>query len=374
MDTMPNDIPFLDLKAINERYEPLLSQEIERVVRSGWYLLGEENRRFETAFAQYCGARHCIAVGNGLEALTLILRGYAELLGWGKDNEVIVPANTYIASILAISNAGLTPVLCEPSLDTYLIDETLIEPLITTRTVAIMPVHLYGRCCNMTAINAIAKQYGLKVVDDLAQAHGIEQNGRKGGHLCDATGISFYPGKNLGALGDAGAVTTDDDALADVVRKIANYGSGRKYVNEFMGRNSRMDELQAAALCVKLKGLDEDNNRRRAIALRYNEGICNPLITKPTPTACPEEHVYHIYAIRCKNRDALQQHLLQHGIHTLVHYPIPPHKQQAYKEWNDRHYPITERIHDEILSLPISPVMTDEMVERVCQAVNTFNA
>lgn len=372
MNQAPHDIPFLDLRAINERYQPQLSQAVERVVRSGWYLLGQESARFEHAFAQYCGARHCIAVGNGLEALTLILRAYAELQGWTAESEVIVPANTYIASILAITNAGLTPVLCEPRLDTFLIDETKIETLITPHTCAIMPVHLYGRCCNMSAIRDIAQRHNLRVIDDMAQAHGIRQEGLEGGHLCDASGISFYPGKNLGALGDAGAVTTDDDALADVVRKMANYGSGKKYVNDYQGRNSRMDEVQAAVLCVKLEGLDADNDRRREIAALYDKGICNPLITLPQPTAHPEEHVYHIYVVRCANRDALQRHLEQCGIHTLVHYPTPPHKQRAYKEWNDQSYPITEQIHREVLSLPISPVLSNEEVEQIIQAVNSF--
>lgn len=365
-------IPYLSLKDINERFEPQLSETVARVARSGWYLLGKENTRFEEAYATHCGAKHCVAVGNGLEALTLILRAYSELLGWTAESEVIVPSNTYIASILAVTNAGLKPVLCEPTLDTFLIDPNKIEELITPQTVAIMPVHLYGRCCDMASINEIAQRQNLKVVDDMAQAHGIRYQGLVGGHLCDASGISFYPGKNLGALGDAGAVTTDDAELAAVVRKLANYGSGEKYVNEYLGHNSRMDELQAAVLTLKLPTLDADNERRRAIARMYDKGIENPLVTKPAAPAAEEEHVYHIYAVRSAYRNELQEYLSAQGIQTLVHYPIPPHKQQAYKEWNELSFPISERIHREVLSLPIAPTLTDEEVQRIIRAINKF--
>ena len=367
------EVKFLDLKKISNSYEPQLSDAVLRVIHRGWFLLGEEVQRFEQQFADYVGARHCVAVGNGLEALTLILLAWRELLGWQADDEVIVPANTYIASILAVSNAGLKPVLCEPSLETCLIDPQRIESLITERTRAIMPVHLYGRCCDMKAINEIALRHGLKVLDDVAQAQGVGQGGVHAGHLCDASGFSFYPGKNLGALGDAGAVTTDDDELARVVRTIANYGSREKYVNELRGRNSRMDEIHAAALCVKLEQLDARNERRRQIAALYHRGIENPLITLPAMPENPEEHVFHVFAVRCPARDALKAYLAQHGVETLIHYPIPPHKQAAYAEWNNLSYPITERIHREILSLPINSVLTEDEVAYVIQMVNSFN-
>lgn len=365
-------IPFLSLKQINQAFEPQLSETVTRVTRSGWYLLGRENASFEEAFCHYCGARYCVPVGNGLEALMLILRAYRELLGWSDEDEVIVPANTYIASILAVTQAGLKPVLCEPSLSTLLIDVERIEALITLKTKAILPVHLYGRCCDMDAIQQLAAAHGLKVIDDMAQAHGVRYHGRVGGHLCDASGISFYPGKNLGALGDAGAVTTDDADLARVVRRLANYGSGEKYVNEFAGYNSRMDEIQAAVLTLKLPRLDADNERRRTIARMYDEGIQNPLVTLPSAPKDPEEHVYHVYPIRCVHRDQLKAFLAQKGIETLIHYPIPPHKQQAFAQWNDLSYPITERIHREELSLPISPTLSDAHVKRIIQAVNQF--
>lgn len=365
-------IPFLSLKQINHQYEPQLSETVSRVARSGWYLLGKENAAFEEAVKAYCGAKFCVPVGNGLEALMLILRGYRELFGWSEDDEVIVPANTYIASILAVSQAGLKPVLCEPSLSTLLIDVELIEELITPHTKAIMAVHLYGRCCDMDAIQMIADKYGLKVIDDMAQAHGIRYKGRVGGNLCDATGISFYPGKNLGALGDAGAVTTNDEALARVVRRLANYGSGEKYVNEYAGYNSRMDEIQAAVLTLKLPHLDAENERRRVIARMYDTGIQNPLVTLPIAPKNAEEHVYHIYPLRCVHREELKAFLAQQGIETLIHYPIPPHKQKAYAQWNEFSYPITERIHREELSLPISPTLTDAQVERIILAVNRF--
>lgn len=365
-------VMYLDLKKINNAFEPLLSDEVSRVVQGGWYLLGEENKRFSSHFSDYIGAKYCVPVGNGLEALTLIFRAYKELLGWQDGDEVIVPSNTYIASILSISNAGLHPVLCEPKLDTYLIDPENIEPLITARTRAILPVHLYGRVCDMQAIEEIAQRYSLKVVEDVAQAHGACFHGVKAGNLGDAAGFSFYPGKNLGALGDAGCVCTNDELLAGVVRTLANYGSAEKYVNEYKGYNSRMDELQAAVLCVKLPRLDADNERRRELASIYEAGITNPLIIKPELTRDPFENVFHIYPIRCPRRELLQNHLKNQGIQTLVHYPIPPHKQGAYQEWKDLSYPISERIHKEILSLPISPVLTDEEANRVIDALNSF--
>ena len=371
-NTQSETVKYLDLKLVNEKFEPELSSEVTRVVRSGWYLLGEENTRFAKLFSKYCGSKYCVPVGNGLEALSLILQAYKMILGWQDGDEVIVPSNTYIATILAVTDAGMKPVLCEPHLQDYLIDALLIEPLITERTRAILPVHLYGRVCDMDAINAIARKHGLKVVEDVAQAHGVRYKGKVAGNLCDAAGISFYPGKNLGALGDAGCVTTNDEELARLIRTLANYGSAEKYVNEYKGCNSRMDEIQAAVLCVKLPRLDNDNERRREIARMYDEGIVNPLITKPVPARNAEENVYHIYPVRCPKRDELVAYLKRLDIQTVVHYPIPPHKQKAYKEWNSQKFRISERIHKEILSLPISPVMTDAQVQRVIEALNTF--
>lgn len=366
-------VPYLDLKRVNNSFEPELTAEVTRVVQGGWYLLGEENKRFSKAFSEYCGARYCVPTGNGLDALTMILVAYRQMLGWDDEAEVIVPSNTYIASILAVSRAGLQPVLCEPRLEDYLINPDNIEPLITERTRAIMVVHLYGRVCDMKPINELASKYGLKVIEDVAQAQGAAYGGVRAGHLCDAAGISFYPGKNLGALGDAGCVTTDDEALADYVRSMSNYGSSKKYVNRMKGMNSRMDEVQAAVLCLKLKRLDADNEVRRRVAQAYSEGIDNPVITLPTLPSDPSENVWHVYPIRTPERDRLREYLSQEGIETVVHYPIPPHQQQAYAEWNDRSYPISERIHSEILSLPMSQVIRDDEVARVIEVLNAYS-
>ena len=366
-------VSYLDLKRINNSFEPELTAEVSRVVQGGWYLLGAENRRFSKDFAEYCGAKYCVPMGNGLDSLTAILLAYKRMFGWGDDAEVIVPSNTYIASILAVSRAGLQPVLCEPRLEDYLIDPDGIEALVTERTKAIMVVHLYGRVCEMRPIMALAKRYGLKVLEDVAQAHGVCYEGVRAGHLCDAAGISFYPGKNLGALGDAGCVTTDDEALAECVRAMGNYGSREKYINEMKGMNSRMDEVQAAVLCLKLKRLDADNEARRKVARAYTEGIINPLITLPSMPADPKQCVWHIYPIRTPERNHLREYLFAKGIGTMVHYPIPPHRQQAYSEWNDRTYPVSELIHREILSLPISPLMTDGEVRCVIDALNAYN-
>ena len=366
-------VPYLDLKRVNNSFEPELTAEVTRVVQGGWYLLGEENKRFSKAFSEYCGARYCVPTGNGLDALTMILVAYRQMLGWGDDAEVIVPSNTYIASILAVSRAGLQPVLCEPRLEDYLINPSGIEELITERTRAIMVVHLYGRVCDMKPINELARKYGLKVIEDVAQAQGAAYGGVRAGHLCDAAGISFYPGKNIGALGDAGCVTTDDEALADYVRAMSNYGSSKKYVNRMKGMNSRMDEVQAAVLCLKLKRLDTDNEARRRVAQAYSEGIDNPVITLPTLPSDPSENVWHVYPIRTPERDRLREYLSQEGIETVVHYPIPPHQQQAYAEWNDRSYPISERIHSEILSLPMSQVIRDDEVARVIEVLNAYS-
>lgn len=364
-------IAFLDIRRITESFEPALSEAIRRTTASGWYLQGTENARFEEAFARYCGTRHCIGVANGLDALTLILRAYMENGAMREGDEVIVPANTYIATILAISRNGLKPVLCEPDPATYLIDPTRIEALVNERTKAIMVVHLYGRAADMRPINRLARQYGLKVIEDAAQAHGAVHEGKRTGSLGNAAGFSFYPGKNLGALGDGGAVTTDDDQLAATVRMLANYGSSAKYVFRYKGINSRLDEIQAAVLSVKLERLDEDNEKRRHVARAYLEGITNPQVTLPHDDGGPS-NVFHIFPVRCPRRDDLQEHLTKAGVQTLIHYPIPPHRQEAYREWNGLHYPVTEQIHREILSLPVSPVMTEEETSEVIEAVNRF--
>ena len=360
------------MKRINNSFEPELTAEVSRVVQGGWYLLGEENARFSKAFSEFCGAKYCVPTGNGLDALTMILLAYKRRFGWSDDAEVIVPSNTYIASILAVSRAGLQPVLCEPRLEDYLINPENIEPLITEQTKAIMVVHLYGRVCEMQPIMAVAGQYGLKVIEDVAQAQGAIYEGVRAGHLCDAAGISFYPGKNLGALGDAGCVTTDDEELADTVRSMSNYGSRKKYLNEMKGLNSRMDELQAAVLCLKLGRLDADNEARRRVAQAYSQGITNPLITLPSLPDDPLQNVWHVYPIRTPERDRLREYLSAKGIETTVHYPVPPHQQKAYSEWNDRTYPISERIHREILSLPMSPVMEKEEIQRVIEVLNEY--
>lgn len=364
-------IKFLDIQRITASFEPMLSEEVQRVISSGWYLLGEEVAKFEKNFAAYCDSTHCVGVANGLDALTLILMAWREINRWNVGDEVIVPANTYIASILAISRVGLTPILSEPNEEDALIDVDCIEKLITPRTKAIMVVHLYGQVCDMARINEIACRYGLKVVEDCAQAHGALYKGVRVGALGNAAAFSFYPGKNLGALGDGGAVITDDKELARTVRLLANYGSAEKYANRYKGMNSRLDELQAAILSLKLKRLDADNDCRRKIARRYMKEIVNPKVILPKVHTWTG-HVFHLFTVRCTRRDELQAYLTSKGIQTLIHYPIPPHKQQAYAEWNDCSYPITERIHHEILSLPISNVMTDDEVKQVIDAVNGF--
>ena len=364
-------IKYCDLKKINDRYEPMLTEAVTRAAQSGWYIRGKECEEFEQSFAGYCGCKHCIGTGNGLDALTIILRAYCEMGIMQPGDEVIVPANTYIATILAIIQSGLKPVLCEPCATSNNIDTTLIEKLITERTRAIMPVHLYGLVAEMNSINAIASKHSLKVIEDSAQAHGALYNGKRTGSLADAAAFSFYPGKNLGALGDGGAITTNDPELAKVARAIANYGSHKKYVNEYKGVNSRLDEIQAAALSVKLKHLDADNERRRAIADEYIKNITNPLITLPE-TDKESNHVYHIFAITTPHRERLQQHLANCGIETLIHYPIPPHKQEALKEFSHLVLPITERIHREELSLPCHPAMSSDEVKKVIETVNKF--
>lgn len=372
-DEVDKRIPYLDIKSLTDSFQPMLMETVEDVLKSGRFVLGKQVASFEENFARYCGVKHCIGVANGLDALTLILRSYGMLRGWQRGDEVIVPANTFIATILAIKEAGLTPVLCEPSLQTYLLDATLLPSLLTERTRAILPVHLYGRACKMTPILEFAKEHNLVVVEDAAQAHGAYFGDKRVGSLGDAAGFSFYPGKNLGALGDGGAVTTDDDELAATVRCMANYGSREKYVNEMAGMNSRLDGLQAAVLNVKLQRLDADNEYRCKLAGIYLSHIDNPLVTLPTAPKLEGQHVYHIFAIRCAHRKELQAYLQHKGIETLIHYPIPPHQQQAFAEWNDLRYPITERIHNEELSLPLSPMLTEEQAMRIVNAINEFN-
>lgn len=366
-------VAFLDLKRINDSFQPDITKAIQRVLRSGRYLLGKETTTFETHFAAYIGSKHCVLCGNGLEALTLILRAYKHLYHWDDNAEVIVPANTFIATILAIKEAGLIPVPCEPKLNTFLVEAEELEKCITEHTVALLPVHLYGRICNMSAICDLAEKHHLKVIEDAAQAHGAMLNGKRAGHWGDAAGFSFYPGKNIGALSDAGCVTTDDEALAEVVRKMANYGSSQKYVHEIEGINSRCDEMQAAILRVKLPRLDADNARRRAIAKRYLSSIENPLITLPQLPTDEEEHVFYAFVVRCGYRNELQEWLKQHKIETIIHYPTPPHKQQALAEFTELRLPVTEQIHREVLSLPLSPLMTEEEIEYVIEVINQFN-
>lgn len=362
-------IPFLDVKEINNQYRNEMDEAIDRVVSSGLYILGQEVKAFEEEFASYCKVKHCIGVGNGLEALTLIICAY----GIGEGDEIIVPSNTYIASILAISQNGAIPVLVEPNIKTYNIDPILLEEKITPRTKAILAVHLYGQSANMDAINEIAKKYKLKVIEDAAQAHGATFNGKKTGTLGDAAGFSFYPGKNLGALGDGGAITTNDDNIAEKLRALRNYGSLVKYEHIYKGLNSRLDEIQAAALRVKLKYLDKDNSKRHQIAEYYRNFINNSKIGLPIVEKSEQlSHVWHLFVIRTKERDSLQKHLLNNNIQTLIHYPIPPHKQLAYNEWNQKSYPITEQIHSQVLSLPISPVLTLDQAKLVVNCINKF--
>ena len=364
-------IPFLSLQKITESFEPSLSQKISEVIKKGWYIHGEECTAFEKNFAEFCGVNHCIGVGNGLEALKLILRAYKLLGVFEEGDEVIVPSNTFIATILAISAEQLIPVFVEPDIHDYVIDTTKIEAKITAKTKAIMPVHLYGRLCNMEVITAIAKQHNLKVIEDAAQAHGAKTDGKRSGSFGDAAGFSFYPGKNLGCLGDGGCVTTDDNELADAIRKLANYGSSVKYVHEYKGENSRLDEIQAAVLSVKLQRLDADNNRRRQIAAMYNAGIKNKAVILPKLHK-REEHVWHIYCVRVQNRKAFIDYLKDFGIETVIHYPTPPHKQKAYKEFSHLYLPISEKIHAEVLSLPMSPLLTGEEVNYVIKKVNEW--
>lgn len=364
-------IKFLDLQKVTQKYSDEIHGAVARVVDSGWYLQGAENERFENNYAAYVGAAHAVGCANGLDALIWIFRAYMEMGVMRPGDEVIVPANTYIASILAISENGLVPVLVEPDIRTYQLDDSKIESKITDRTKAILIVHLYGQCAYTHKIGTICKEHGLKLIEDNAQAHGCLFDGRKTGSLGDAAGHSFYPGKNLGALGDGGAVTTNDSELARIVRAIANYGSTKKYVFEYIGRNSRLDEIQAAILDVKLNYLDQDIAERKKVAAYYIENIKNKAVQVPVVNDW-DAHVFHIFPVRSERRDELQRYLMQNDIQTIIHYPIPPHKQACYPEWNHLSFPVTEQIHAQELSLPMSPVMSPEDVKRVVEVINRF--
>jgi len=365
------NIPFLSLKDVTARYRGEIHEAVSRVVDSGWYLQGAENAAFEERYARYIGAGHAVGCASGLDALSLILRAYIELGVMAPGDEVIVPANTYIASILAVTENRLIPVLVEPDIATYQIDGSKIEAALTPKTRAVMIVHLYGRCAYTELVGKICKNYNLKLIEDNAQAHGCLYNGRKTGSIGDAAGHSFYPGKNLGALGDAGAVTTGDAELAGAVRAMANYGSSQKYVFRYRGKNSRLDEIQAAVLNVKLKYLDEENNLRRQVAGKYINEIRNPSLALPSVEDW-DSNVFHIFPIRTGRRDELQAYLSDRGIQTLIHYPVPPHRQECYREWNGLSFPITELIHREELSLPMSPAMGDDEARYVIDAVNKW--
>ena len=366
-------IKYLDLQRVTQMHGEEIHEAMRRVTDSGWYLKGQATATFEGDYAHFTGSKHCIGCGNGLDALTLILRAYMETGVMTEGDEVIVPANTYIASILAVTENRLRPVLVEPRAETMQIDDRLVEQAVTPRTKAVMIVHLYGRCAYTERIGDICQRHGLKLIEDNAQAHGCLWQGRqRTGSLGDAAGHSFYPGKNLGALGDAGAVTTDDPQLAETVRTIANYGSSRKYVFDFQGRNSRMDELQAAVLDVKLRHLDRDNARRQAIARRYVEEVRNPAIEMPSAEFC-RDNVFHIFPVLCKRRDRLQDYLKANGVETMVHYPIPPHHQRCYSgTLGGLKLPVTERIHAEELSIPLNQTLTDGEADRIISLLNDY--
>jgi dTDP-4-amino-4,6-dideoxygalactose transaminase len=388
-------IKFLDLNKYHSKYEIEFKEKFNQFLSSRWYILGEEVKNFESNFANYCGVKHCIGVANGLDALILILRAYIEQGKINEGDEILVPSNTYIATILSISHNKLMPVLVEPDINTYNINPDLIVTKITPKTKAIMPVHLYGKVAPMQEINEIAQKYNLLVIEDSAQAHGALYNGKRTGNLSNASGFSFYPGKNLGALGDGGAITTNDDELAETIKALRNYGSHKKYYNLYKGYNSRLDEIQAALLNVKLKYLDNENQKRREIAEYYCTNIKNPKIIIPLQNLIQNSnqtiqnsnqtiqnskfkiqnylpHVWHLFVIRTENRNKLQQYLTDNGIETVIHYPVPPHKQQAYKEWNNLSYPISEKIHNEVLSLPISPILSDTEVEKIVEKLNNY--
>ena len=364
-------INFLDLKKINSLKKHELTEAFYRVLDSGWFIQGEEVKKFEAEFAEYCGVNHVIGVSNGLDALIIIFKGYIELGIFREGDEILVPANTYIASILAITINKLTPVFIEPDINSYNISVNEIEKNITNKTKGILAVHLYGQICEIEKISHIAEKYKLLLIEDSAQAHGAKKNEKKAGNFGDASGFSFYPGKNLGALGDAGAISTNNKDLAEVVRALINYGSNQKYINHYKGFNNRLDELQAAFLRVKLKDLDNETNRRQNIARKYINGIYNPKIILPK-CELEESHVWHLFVIRTDDRVNLIKYLSENNIQSVIHYPIPPHKQVAYKEFNEISLPITEKIHNEVLSLPISHVLDENEVDYIIEIINNF--
>ncbi len=365
-------IPFLDLKAINAKHKIDLMAACEKVIDSGWYIMGDALKTFEHDFAVYCGTKHAIGVANGLDALILVLRAYKEMGLLNDGDEVIVPANTYIASILAISQNNLVPVLVEPDAQTYNLCPINTKQAITPKTKALLPVHLYGQLCDMPSLMAIAQEHDLLVLEDCAQAHGAMLNGKKAGAWGHAAGFSFYPGKNLGALGDAGAITTDDDELAKVLLALRNYGSHKKYENLYQGTNSRLDEIQAAMLSVKLSFLDEETARRQSIAQRYVSKMSNPLIQLPMTALGAASHVWHLFVVLADDRAHLQAYLLEKGIQTLIHYPIPPHHQQAYADMAHLSLPVSEHIHASVISLPLDPSMSDDSVDVIVEAINAY--
>lgn len=364
-------IQFLDLQKVTQQYDAEIHEAVRRVIDSGRYLQGEENESFEKNYAAYIGTKYAIGCANGLDALIWIFRAYRELGMMQPGDEILVPAHTYIASILSITENELIPVLIEPSLEHYQINEDLIEKAITPKTKGILLVHLYGQCAYTEKIGRLSKKYGLRLIEDNAQAHGCLFKGQRTGSIGEAAAHSFYPGKNLGALGDAGAVTTCNESLADTVRTLANYGSPKKYIFKYRGRNSRLDEIQAAVLNVKLKYLDEEISRRKEVADYYLQHLQNPEIILPQ-VKDRDAHVFHLFPVRCKRREALQSYLTSHGIQTLIHYPVPPHKQECYKEWNHLSFPVTEQIHREELSLPMSAVLTKEELEKIVHTLNRF--
>jgi dTDP-4-amino-4,6-dideoxygalactose transaminase len=366
-------IPFLDLKAVNHRHRADLVEAFTKVLDSGWYVHGTEHDAFEREFAAYCGTTECIGVANGLDALILVLRAWKEMGVLAEGDEVIVPANTYIASVLAITENRLVPVLVEPDPVTFNLDPARLEAALSPLTKAILVVHLYGQSADMTRISEFARRRGLKVLEDAAQAHGAVHGGRKVGSWGDAAGFSLYPGKNLGALGDAGAITTSDVTLAHTLKSLRNYGSRVKYHNIYQGVNSRLDEIQAAFLRVRLRHLDTENTHRQAVAQRYLAEICNPRVMLPEIVAGPKTHVWHLFVVRVPDRETFVKHLASQGIQTVVHYPIPPHRQECYAQFHGLSLPITETIHREVVSLPISPVISAEQVSVVVAAVNSWN-
>ena len=365
-------IPYLNLQKINLLHQQEIEQAILDTYRSGWYILGDQVKKFETNFSEYIGTQHTIGVANGYDALRLIFRAYKELNILHDNDEIIVPANTYIASILSITENNLIPVLVEPSLDYFLLDAKSIEQKITPKTKAILLVHLYGQVNFSDDILNLAKKYKLKIIEDNAQAVGAIYHTTKAGNLGDAAGFSFYPGKNLGAIGDGGAVTTNDDNLATTIRAIANYGSQQKYHNQYKGLNSRLDEIQAAVLSVKLKYLNLENAIRQQIAFRYCSEIVNPKLVLPKFPMFANEHVWHIFAVQCETRDELQQFLTKNNIQTVIHYPIPPHKQMCYSEFYDVSLPVTEKIHNQVLSIPLHPCLEEQEIQHIIKTLNAF--